>query len=275
MSNLIRLSDVSGLESFDYNQITDAEQRQAAESICENYDAIYFDLKEQASEILKTNTVELSNTVFKLKHALDHGNFTTVCQYKYGLNKDKQAALVAVGTAISHGDVPDDALAMLSQTEPRAAQKFLKADSDTKTRHVATFEETGKAPSRRSFSESSRGFLESRQQQERMDHNRDRMYAEAFSDSPASAFYKGDDVTTSPGPEPTTPVINVTPSESQVEESMSGDMVDSFALELDNIIGKLHTLRSGNVHKRTDLERQFRQLDYAAGLLTGRIEWRR
>lgn len=195
MSNLIKLSEVKSLATFDFDQITDADQRESAERICTKYDAIYADLKQQASEILKTNTVELGKTVYALKHALDHGNFTNVCQGKYGIDKKKQAALVQVGEAITNGQLTDDALAMLAATEPRAAQQFLKADEETKSSYVDAFKDTGKAPSQRSFTPQQREYLDRRQQQDRMAQNVERNLAEAFTDSPASPWFKATEET--------------------------------------------------------------------------------
>ena len=186
MSNLIKLSEVKSLNTFNFNQIADAQQRESAQTICDRYDAIHADLKQQASEILKTNTVELGKTVYALKHSLDHGNFN--------LDKKKQAALVQVGQAITDGELTDAALEMLAVTEPRAAQKFLKADEKTKSSYVATFEDTGKAPSQRSFTPQQQEFIDRRRQSEAQSHNYERHLASAFEDSPASPFYKGEPV---------------------------------------------------------------------------------
>jgi hypothetical protein len=46
---------------------------------------------------------------------------------------------------------------MVDGMEPRAASKFLKADQAAKDGYVATFEQTGRAPSQRDFSKQPQG----------------------------------------------------------------------------------------------------------------------
>lgn len=73
------------------------------------------------------------------------------------------------------------------------------------------------------------------------------------------------------------PVINVTPQpESSQEETLSTDIVDEIGQELNYLIERLHQLRiKEQLGKRPEYERQLRFLDYAAGLLSGRVKDRR
>lgn len=176
MSNLIKLSD-SQSTNFDYNRITDADQREAAITICTERDAVYEQLRDEATGILKRNTVNLAETVHLLKENLDHGNFTLVCDGKLNLSKDWQASLASVGKCLSEGKETDSAIEMLSQMEPRAAQKYFKADDDVKSRHVANFQQTGRVPSRRDYD-----FAKQAQQRKDLEANQNRQYVDAFSD---------------------------------------------------------------------------------------------
>ena len=151
MSNL---STFTNAPSFDYEWglITDLDDRAASKAAVSNYKNKFLELREQADGILKQDNVAKANCVYVLKESLDHGQFLDVCQQSLGLNKDLSAALASTGRMLMEGDHNDDVLNMVTVMEPRAAQKFLRSDDETKHRYVATFEETGHVPSQRDFS---------------------------------------------------------------------------------------------------------------------------
>jgi len=150
MSNLIKLN-TQPTDQYDWNLIEDHNNRAVAKSTVSTYITQWSALRQQADKLIETNTLALSKCVYTPKGTLPHGEFTSVCQQALKLNHDKQGALAAVGRALMNGDVPEEALKLLNQMEPRAAAKFLKADEETKNHYVVHFEDTGRVPSQRDF----------------------------------------------------------------------------------------------------------------------------
>jgi hypothetical protein len=151
MTNLIKLSEINSASNFDFDTIDNKDERDLAIVITAKYDHQFNELRNEANEILKTNTVALSEMVYQLKETQSHGNFSRICQDKYGIDRNKQSALVGVGKAIAHGEVPESAFELLSACEPRAAQKFLKADEETQGNLAQRYKQSGKAPVQRDF----------------------------------------------------------------------------------------------------------------------------
>jgi hypothetical protein len=150
VSNLIKLN-TQPTDQYDWNLIEDHSNRTVAKSTVSTYVTQWSALRTQADKLIETNTLALSRCVYTLKETLPHGEFTSVCQQALKLDAKKQAALANVGKALMHGDIPEEALKLLNQMEPRAAAQFLKADEVAKKDYVVHFEETGRVPSQRDF----------------------------------------------------------------------------------------------------------------------------
>ena len=137
--------------TFDWSTIDDSMDRQVAKSAVETYEKSHLLRAAEAEELVKEDNLAKSKCVFTLKQTLGHGQFLDVCQQALGLGKDAAAALASTGRLLMEGDHSEEVEAMVRVMEPRAANKFLRSDDETKHRHVATFEETGQVPSRRDF----------------------------------------------------------------------------------------------------------------------------
>lgn len=136
---------------YDWNLIDDSMDRQAAKSAVETYEKSHALRVAEAEELVKEDNLAKSKCVFTLKQTLGHGQFLDVCQQALGLNSTTASALASTGRLLMEGDHSEEVEAMVRVMEPRAANKFLRSDDETKLNHVVQFEETGKVPSCRDF----------------------------------------------------------------------------------------------------------------------------
>ena len=156
MTNLVSFNSTPSFQ-YDWNTIEDHQAAAAAKSAVKTYSVQFHALKDQASKLLETNTLALSKCVLVLKESLQHGEFTDVCEKALKLNSNKAGALVTVGRALMQGTVPAEALQLLNQMEPLAARRFLNSDEETKVNYVVGFEQTGRIPSQRDFTQTKSG----------------------------------------------------------------------------------------------------------------------
>jgi hypothetical protein len=153
MTLIISPHKPSSKASFTYNweSIGDTEHRGTARVLVESLRKSYESSIKEVEGIARRYTNYFSRTVWTLKRELPHGLFQDVCRQALNLNDDQMACYAQIGKYIEEGAVFGKALQMVDFMEPRAASRFLKASDETKSRHVATFEATGKIPSRRDF----------------------------------------------------------------------------------------------------------------------------
>ena len=137
--------------AYDWSSIEDANDRHAARTAVESYEKSHNLRASQAEELVKEDNLAKSKCVFSLKQTLGHGQFLDVCQQALGLNSTTASALASTGRLLMEGDHSEEVEAMVRVMEPRAANKFLRSDDETKLNHVVQFEETGQVPSRRDF----------------------------------------------------------------------------------------------------------------------------
>lgn len=137
--------------AYDWESIGDTEHRDTARVLVQSLKSSYQSSIKEVEGIARRYTNTFSRTVWTLKRELPHGLFQDVCRQALNLNDDQMACYAQIGKYIEEGAVFGKALQMVDFMEPRAASKFLKASDETKSRHVATFEATGKIPSRRDF----------------------------------------------------------------------------------------------------------------------------
>lgn len=151
MSNLSKFTTPKF--EYDWNLIEDSMDRQAAKSAVMSYKATHEALRNKADEIIKTDNVAKARCVYALKESLKHGQFYEVCQQALGLTGATASALASTGKLLQQGSHSDDALELMKQMEPRAANQFIKSDDESKSIHVERFKSTGHIPSRRDFNE--------------------------------------------------------------------------------------------------------------------------
>ena len=135
--------------SYDWESILNTEHRETAKALVDSLKGAYHASIREVEGIARRYTNSFSRTVWTLKRDLPHGLFQDVCRQALNLNDDQMACYAQIGRHIEEGMVFGKALEMVDFMEPRAARKFLKASDESKSRHVATFETTGKVPSRR------------------------------------------------------------------------------------------------------------------------------
>jgi len=150
MKHLARLSKEPDFK-YDWNSITDNNQRIIAESCVTGYAKKFKELQRKAGNLIREDMHAKALCVHHLKTHLGHGLFLQVSEEALGLNKDTAAALATLGKGIHEGWLNGDILEMIKEMEPRAASKLVRADEETKRRHVAMFREAGIIPSRKSL----------------------------------------------------------------------------------------------------------------------------
>ena len=150
MSNLSTFTKTPSFQ-FDWTKIEDTNDRASAKSAVDSYQKKFNDLRARADALIKEDNLAKAQCVYTLKESLDHGQFMEVCAQALNMNKDTAAALASTGRLLMEGDHTEEILSMVKVMDPRAANKLLKADDESKHRHVAKFEDSGKLPSRRDF----------------------------------------------------------------------------------------------------------------------------
>jgi hypothetical protein len=142
---------------YDWESIADGQHRGTARVLIESLAKSYVSSIKEVEQIARRYTNVFSKTVWSLKQQLPHGLFRDVCRQALNLNDHQIGAYAEIGRHIEQGAVLGKALEMVDMMEPRAASKFLKADQAAKDGYVATFEQTGRAPSQRDFSKKPQG----------------------------------------------------------------------------------------------------------------------
>lgn len=150
MSNLTNFNKTPSFE-YDWSLIEDGNDRTVVKSAVNTYKATFEKLRSQADTLIKEDNVAKARCVFTLKETLDHGQFMDVCNQSLGLSSTTASALASTGRLLMEGDHTEQVLEMMSVMEPRAGNKFLKSDDETKMNYVVQFEETGQVPSQRDF----------------------------------------------------------------------------------------------------------------------------
>jgi hypothetical protein len=141
---------------FDWESIEDANHRETAKVLVGSLKNSYEKSIKEVEGVARRYTNNLSQTVRSLKRQLPHGLFRDICRQALNLNDHQIGAYAEVGRYIEQGALFGQALEMVNRMEPRAASKFLKADEETKGGYVAMFEETGRVPSQRDFTATSK-----------------------------------------------------------------------------------------------------------------------
>ena len=155
MTNLVKLTNTPSFE-YDWQQVTDSNDRRVASAAVDQYKTAFTELRSKAEQIIKDDNVAKARCVYQLKLSLPHGQFRDVCQEALNINRDTASALASTGKMLIEGTHKEEVLQLLQVMEPRAGKTFMKMDDESKSRYVATFEETGKVPSQKTFVEPSR-----------------------------------------------------------------------------------------------------------------------
>ena len=151
MTNLNKAFQSIESIKYDWNTIEDPNNRAAAKSTVQAYEATFNKIYKEVTHLAGQNNLALARCVYTLKLTLPHGEFSDVCTQALKLDEKKRAALVKVGRETQNSDLPIDEFLMLDQMEPRAAAKFLEQPAEVKMDHVVDFKEKGIVPTRNTF----------------------------------------------------------------------------------------------------------------------------
>ena len=124
--------------TYDWSSIENSLDRQAARTAVETYEKSHLLRAAEAEELVKEDNLAKSKCVFSLKQTLQHGQFLDVCQQALGLNSTTASALASTGRLLMEGDHSQEVEDMVRVMEPRAANKFLRSDDETKLNHVGS-----------------------------------------------------------------------------------------------------------------------------------------
>ena len=156
MNTLVTLNN-SINSDYNWNDISDTDDRIAAQATVNSYRKEWEDIREKADALMDQNNISLGRCVYGLKNILPHGEFSDVCAKVLKLNNNERAALADIGCKILNGNEPKEVLEMAKKMSARAFQQLLRQDEDTKARHISHYEKTGETPSRNAMEKSPAG----------------------------------------------------------------------------------------------------------------------
>lgn len=187
MTNLVQL-DHSLSKSFDWNNVDILDQAKGKE-IVDEYMNIHLQLKDQATQLIKTNTLQLARTCYRLKLETTHGSFCKIAEGCLRLKKARRVALTFIGAELAKGTTPDNVLEMYSQMDPQAVALLMQADDESKDKFLEQYGDTQKVPSQAAVRRSIKSFKETQAASVESKSPSKRTFVETDSKSPSKRTF--------------------------------------------------------------------------------------